>query len=100
MVARCWGCDRFPPPCQHREQDAGDHQGPPFPTSSALAPTDVDGLFVRLMPIGADKSAVGTVNRPLRMGRGVFQFAFSGPTGFLTLFHELFYSLTPLDAFF
>src|SRR5258707_13876974 len=25
MVARCWGCDRVPPPCQHREQDAGGH---------------------------------------------------------------------------
>jgi hypothetical protein len=59
MVARCWGCERVPPTCQHKEQDAGGkspglscHQGPPFPTSSALAPTDVDGLFVRLMLIG------------------------------------------------
>jgi len=32
MVARWRGCERVPPPCQHREQDAGDHQGPPFPT--------------------------------------------------------------------
>src|SRR5260370_28710364 len=23
------GCERVPPPYQHREQDAGDHQGPP-----------------------------------------------------------------------
>ena len=30
----------------------GDHKGPPFPTSSTLAPTDVDELCVRLMPIG------------------------------------------------
>ncbi len=29
MVARCWGCKRVPPTCQHSEQDAGDHQGPP-----------------------------------------------------------------------
>jgi hypothetical protein len=29
MVARCWGCDRVPSTCQHREQDAGDHKGPP-----------------------------------------------------------------------
>jgi len=32
MVARWRGCERVPPPCQHREQDAGDHKGPPFPT--------------------------------------------------------------------
>src|SRR6266566_160037 len=30
----------------------GDHEGPPFPTSSTLAPTDGDGLFLRLTPIG------------------------------------------------
>ncbi len=29
MVARCRGCKRVPPTCQHREQDAGDHKGPP-----------------------------------------------------------------------
>ncbi len=27
MVARWRGCDRVPPTCQHREQDAGDHKG-------------------------------------------------------------------------
>src|SRR3989440_9968973 len=31
---------------------AGDHKGPPRLTSAALAPTDVDGLGLRLMPIG------------------------------------------------
>jgi len=60
MVARCWGCQRVPPPCQHREQDAGDHKGlvkipriflaSPLPTT--LAPTDGDELSVKLMPIG------------------------------------------------
>ncbi len=29
MVARWRGCERVPPPCQHRNQDAGDHKGPP-----------------------------------------------------------------------
>ncbi len=28
----CWWCDRVPPTGEHREQDAGDHKGPPFPT--------------------------------------------------------------------
>jgi len=32
MVARWRGCERVPPTGEHREQDAGDHQGPPFPT--------------------------------------------------------------------
>jgi len=31
MVARWWRCDRVPPTGEHSEQDAGDHQGPPFP---------------------------------------------------------------------
>ncbi len=30
MVARCWWCDRVPPTGEHREQDAGDHKGPPI----------------------------------------------------------------------
>ncbi len=29
MVARWRGCERVPPTCKHREQDAGDHKGPP-----------------------------------------------------------------------
>src|SRR6266851_6725921 len=33
MVARCWECDRVPPPWKHREQDAGDHKGPPHLSS-------------------------------------------------------------------
>ena len=50
----------------HREVDlvrqpkAGDRKGPPFPTSSTLAPTDGDALFLRLMLITANSSAVGT----------------------------------------
>jgi len=32
MVARCWWCDRVPPTGEQREQDAGDHKGPPVPT--------------------------------------------------------------------
>jgi hypothetical protein len=31
MVARWGGVIAFPA-CEHREQDAGDHKGPPFPT--------------------------------------------------------------------
>ena len=48
----------------HREVDlvrqpkAGDRKGPPFPTSSTLAPTDGDALFLRLMLITANSSAV------------------------------------------
>src|SRR5258708_16510456 len=47
-----------PVPCAHLWGNAiippapGDHKGPPFPTSSALAPTDVDELSARLTPIG------------------------------------------------
>jgi hypothetical protein len=50
------------PTWEHREQDAGDHKGlvkipriflaPPLLTT--LAPTDVDELSVRLMPITAE----------------------------------------------
>jgi len=39
MVARGVG-DRVPPTWKREEQDAGDHKGPPSPTSAALAPTD------------------------------------------------------------
>ena len=37
-----------------RQQDAGDHQGPPMRPSSTLAPTECDRLSLRLMPITAD----------------------------------------------
>ncbi len=58
MVAR-WGVIAFPLG-EHREQNAGDHKGLvkipriflALPRSTTLAPTDIDGLFVRLMPIG------------------------------------------------
>ncbi len=59
-----------PVPCAHLLGNAitppppGDHKGPPFPASSALAPTDHPASCLasrlRLMSIGADKSAVGT----------------------------------------
>src|SRR5207248_4785111 len=52
MVARGVGWGRVSPKCQRDEQDAGDHKGPPNPTSATLAPTDVDGLVGRLMRIG------------------------------------------------
>ena len=69
MVARRWGWDRVAPSWESGERDAGDHKGNkcrthPLPT--ALAPTDVDGLVLRLMRMRADQSAVGAVNRPLR----------------------------------
>jgi hypothetical protein len=60
--------------------------GPSRETLSAAKDDSVRSL--RLMPIGADKSPVGTVNRPLRMGRVVCQCALSGPTAFLTSLHE------------
>src|SRR6202022_2421429 len=47
------GCGRVPARCE--QQDAGDHKGPPNPTSAALAPTDVEGLVLRLMPIVGDR---------------------------------------------
>ena len=47
-----WGGGRVPARFESVEQDAGDHKGPPNPSSAALAPTDVDGLGLRLMPIG------------------------------------------------
>jgi len=59
MVARGVGGDRVPPRLEPREQDAGDHKGPPNPTSTALASTDVDGLVVRLMPIGRPRGQRG-----------------------------------------
>ena len=56
-VLTCRGNAITPPP-------PGDHKGPPFPASSALAPTDHPASCLssrlRLMPIEADKSAVGT----------------------------------------
>ncbi len=46
MVARGVGGGRVPARCEQDEQDAGDHKGPPSPSSAALAPTDADGLFL------------------------------------------------------
>jgi len=42
----------FPQDISERNRYAGDHKGPPFPASAALAPTDVDEPFLRLMPLG------------------------------------------------
>jgi hypothetical protein len=47
-----------PPDCVHKGPPS--HSTPPSPLQSS------DELCVRLMPIGADKSAMGAVNRPLR----------------------------------
>ncbi len=45
------GGDRVPPTWKGDEQDAGDPKGPHHPTSTALAPTDVEGLGLRLIRI-------------------------------------------------
>ncbi len=47
----------------------GDHESPPNPASSTLAPTDGDGLFL-MMPIGV----------PLRMPSGNIVAILSGGT--------------------
>ncbi len=57
MVARGVGGDRVLARCEPEEQDAGDHKGPPSRTSAALAPTDVDGLGLRLMRIGRPRGS-------------------------------------------
>ncbi len=45
------GGDRVRPTWKQDEQDAGDHKGPPNLTSTALAPTDVGGLVLRVIRI-------------------------------------------------
>ncbi len=55
-----WGGDRVSPRYQRDQQDAGDHKGPPNPTSAALAPTDVDEPFLRLMRIGGPSRSPGS----------------------------------------
>ncbi len=52
MVARGVGVVVLLQGLSQRNRYAGDHKGPPNPTSASLAPTDVDGLVLRLMPIG------------------------------------------------
>ena len=42
----------FPQDISERNRYAGDPKGPPNPSSAALAPTDADGLGLRLMRIG------------------------------------------------
>jgi hypothetical protein len=47
MVARGWGdIARLSRSSVHRRSTAGDHEGPPNPTSSTLAPTSFDELFL------------------------------------------------------
>ena len=43
MVARGVGSGYISPKWEPGEQDAGDLKGPPSPSSSSLAPTDVGG---------------------------------------------------------
>ena len=72
MVARWRGCDRVPTQVSTGNRTRAtikvlpSPHHPPSPLRTLMA-------FLRLMPIGADKSAVGTVNRPLRMGGVVCQ---------------------------
>ena len=47
-----WGVVMFPQDLSLMNRYAGDHKGPPNPSSAALAPTDVDGLVGRVMRIG------------------------------------------------
>src|SRR5216683_1527350 len=47
----------------------GGHKGPPFPTSSALAPTEFDGLFVRLMRVGDSCGRPGSLYKGGRQGQ-------------------------------
>ena len=57
MVARGVGVIVFPPTWKPDQQDAGDPKGPHHPTSAALAPTDVDESFLRLMRIGRPRGS-------------------------------------------
>jgi len=50
MVARGEGCVTLMLERSETTRATGDHKGRPHPTSSALAPTDGDTLFRRLMP--------------------------------------------------
>jgi len=57
------GSTRVPPTWKPDEQDAGDHKGPPNPTSAALAPTDADEPLLRLMRIGRPRGSPWKSNR-------------------------------------
>ncbi len=46
MVARRWGWDRVPPRWEPREQDAGDHQGPPIHSQPPSPLRLLMGLFL------------------------------------------------------
>src|SRR5258706_3655781 len=45
-------CGRQHSSGEHRDQDAGDHKGPPVPTPRPSPLLTVMGLFVRLMRVG------------------------------------------------
>ena len=47
----------FPQDISEMNRYAGDHKGPPIPASSTLAPTNVDGLRLRLMPLGRPRGS-------------------------------------------
>ncbi len=50
----------FPQDISERNRYAGDHKGPPGPSSTALAPTDVEGLGLGSMPIGRPQGRPGS----------------------------------------
>ena len=52
LYGRPRGGVMFPQDSSQMNRYAGDHKGPPNPSSAALAPTDVDGLVGRVMRIG------------------------------------------------
>ena len=63
MVARWRGCERVPPPCQQREQDAGDHKGPPnrssppSPLREGYFPLWMESHRQGLLEFGAEKGS-------------------------------------------
>ncbi len=66
MVARWWGYDRVPPRGEPREQEAGDHQGPPG-AAPPLSPLQmVMGLFFRRGSTFIPPARYALHNRPTR----------------------------------
>src|SRR5947209_14017026 len=73
-VARGVGLGHVPARFESDEQDAGDPKGPPFPASAALAPTDVDGLSLRLISIGRPSRSPNRGSLPTEASRAPLQF--------------------------